>query len=260
MYSVGVSRRHLGLSWVVFFFLLVCSLFLTGCEEAEIASKSSSASSESSGLSRNVFSREVSVEFWDPVNKRIVSTPGVAEEDAEKLRALENARFSDGEDRLLLEQLVSRGGVLVDVNLLQDDPSGQQVAFAPRTLDDERFGPVLLAVFNRTGPLAESDFIEYIYQLPPADSGVDKGTLVRFGSSSFSSLEGETLVLRFEHVAGTNTARATINGEEVSNWEVPGDGASFYAPLLKSTAPGLYTAQIRHQFGGNITESGYSYL
>ncbi|MCA9777450.1 MAG: hypothetical protein KC800_12055, partial [Candidatus Eremiobacteraeota bacterium] len=175
------------------------------------------------------------IQFYDALNQRVVSTP-YAELSQEEVRKLEAAGQVRGQSDAIFEQEVTYFGFTTDRRLIQDDPSGYQVGFCSRSLDDPIFGPIK---DSNIGGGFEDPPVNITVTLPPQEEGEDKGTLLKLGDSEFIPIEGNTISITY---TGDINNSLIVNGQSIENWwQTTGNGPGWaWTPVIRATTPGVY--------------------
>lgn len=236
---------------------LTALAILVGCGENESGSGSTSSDGRRR-VAQTQFAREVELQFYDPLNKRVVSSPiaKLSEKEIEALQELKSLRAQS--PSLRIQQQISLDGISESfpVWALQDDPSGYQVTFCPRTLDDRVFGGVSTEMTQ--GGLAEGS-LTYRIEMPPAAVHPDMGTLVRVGLADDVAIQGDVIEIKFEKVNEKQLLR--INGEVIEDWDIVDYSSWFYDPIIKSTTPGLYRVSVTMEIPGSpVWERSQTFL
>ena len=218
-----------------YFVLFLVAVFLSGCEEATTVGSDDNSLRASGGLSDHTFSRAVQIQFYDALNQRVVSTP-YAELSQEEVRKLEAAGQVRGQSDAIFEQEVTYFGFTTDRRLIQDDPSGYQVGFCSRSLDDPIFGPIK---DRNIGAGFPEPPVNITVTLPPQEEGEDKGTLLKLGDSEFIPIEGNTISITY---TGDINNSLIVNGQSIENWwQTTGNGIGWaWTPVIRATTPGVY--------------------
>lgn len=188
------------------------------------------------------------IEFYDPLNQRMVDTP-YARLSEEETRQLDELRQVRGQVDNIFRQAVTVGGVTTQRNLIQGD-GGQQIGFCSRSLDDPVFGAI--TDDDRWGGITDDRVHKFTVTLPPEEEGGEGGTLVQVAASDFIPVEGNTITLSFDSENGLSINGVVIAEED---WKELGAGSRFYTPAIKTTTPGVYTISALQ---GDVESAGHS--
>lgn len=263
-------------------FLIIAFIVLlvfAGCGEGvQLENVRSSSSSGTPALTTNHFSREVRLSFLDPILARSTSQGIVIldEEEAQKYQQSQWVRPQTSAFPFV--QYLTREGETEAIELIQGDPSGHQIAFAPRSLDDPVWGGVTDSILGQMRAGSSTGSATITYTLPEPEGNSTQPTLVSVGSETapvdFVPISGNQLVVSYNWTytqvssdpeSVSITWEILLNGEPIESREVVTGGAGsllfLRPPLVKSTTPGLYTVhQVAQDDQGLDIERTDSYL
>ena len=263
-------------------FLIIAFIVLlvfAGCGEGvQLENVRSSSSSGTPALTTNHFSREVRLSFLDPILARSTSQGIVILDEEEAQKYQQSQRVRPQTSAFPFVQYLTREGETEAIELIQGDPSGHQIAFAPRSLDDPVWGGVTDSILGQMRAGSSTGSATITYTLPEPEGNSTQPTLVSVGSETapvdFVPISGNQLVVSYNWTytqvssdpeSVSITWEILLNGEPIESREVVTGGAGsllfLRPPLVKSTTPGLYTVhQVAQDDQGLDIERTDSYL